>query len=360
MDKQTGQSLMIGTEQMRKVEEALRPFLAQNGRGSFARLEVIQSIERPFSIIVFFRAHTDRAPYDAVLKKVVHHPMNLSLTMGKNQADVEFAMISTLFPYFREERGCGVPEPIAVFPEEESYLMEYVHGELLSDKLVAARYFSSGQDFANLCNWYRLCGRWLKRFQEVTATQLATKDIFSSTLIRCREKLDMIIETGDSRCPLNLKEKVLVDLDRQLAKIADDKVLSAGRHGDFGSWNIQVNDTGITVFDFLGSQEDSVAVDVLKMLINFEDEKHYLVYSRRKVEELKKNFLDGYGALPKIQRPVAVICETLHRVCSVCASVAHTDGSSLRRRYEKHLSLQEHLAWLYSEAKVLSWPNVTD
>lgn len=350
--------VIFATEQNRQVEDALRSFLARTGRGDLARLEVLQVVERPFSAIAFFRAHTDQKPYEAVLKKVVHHPMNLSLTKRENQAEVEYAMLSSLFPHFAKEEHCGVPEPIAVFPAEEAYLMEYVSGTLLNEKFRAARYLSSRKDFAKLCNWYSLCGRWLKIFQEVTRIEPASADIFSATLARCEEKLDMIGEARDPRCPADLKAVVMAQLHGELRKLASARVLAAGRHGDFGGWNILAHDNGITVFDFLGSQEDPVAVDVLKMLVNLADEKHYLFYSNQKVEALTRSFLAGYGSLPKIERPVAVICETLHRVCSLCASVAHTDGIGLRRKFEKHLSFKEHLAWLYGQDKQLLWTNV--
>ena len=96
------------------------------------------------------------------------------------------------------------------------------------------------------------------------------------------------------------------------------------------------------------------------MLINFQDEKNYLLYSRKKVEKLEESFLCGYGPLPKITRPVAVICETLHRVCSLCSSVAHTEGIGLRRKIEKKLSFKAHLAWLQTDRKKLLWTELLE
>lgn len=350
----------ISAEQRHLVEEALRAFLDKTGRGELVRLEVLRVIERPFSSVIFIRAQTERQAYDAVLKKVVHHPLNLALTTRENQAVVEYHLLSSLFPHFSAEQHCFVHEPIAVFPEHEAYLMEYVSGNLLNEKFKAARYVSRRDDFRALCESYRFCGQWLKRFQEVTAGPSATVDIFSATLRRCEEKLDLIELIRDPRCPADLKAVVMAGIQGELGKLGDDQVLVAGRHGDFGGWNILANDKGITVIDFLGSQEDSVAVDVLKMLVNLEDEKLYLFYSRDKVEELKRHFVAGYGDFPKIQRPVAVICETLHRVCSLCASVIHTEGLGLRRRFEKNCSFKKHLAWLYAKRKQLLWPNVQE
>lgn len=337
------------------MEEALCGFLARSGRGNLVRLEVVQVIERPFSLIAMVKAHTDKQCYDAVLKKIVHHPMNIGITKKMNQAEVEHAILCRLFPYFKNEQHCSVPEPIAVFPEDETYLMAYVPGVLLSEKFKAARYFSRNRNFAELCDLYRYCGRWLRIFQEVTTAEPSSTDIFSATLERCEEKLDLISEARDPRCPSNLKEVVMADLQNELQKLSSEPILTAGRHGDYGGWNIIVNDNGITVFDFLGSQVDSVAIDLLKMLVNFEDEKRFWLYSKYKIKKLRQNFLFGYGPLPKIQRPVAVICETLHRVCSLCASVVHVNGIGLRRRYEKNLSFKDHLAWLYSKSKHLLW-----
>jgi hypothetical protein len=242
-------------------------------------------------------------------------------------------------------------------PEIETYVMEYIEGPLLSDELRHARYFSSYRKFKALQNYYYLCGRWLKHFQEFTGTHTAGAEAMEDLMQRCEQRLILIENSNDSRIPKGFRKRVSDFMNDQLKVLENSEILVSGRHGDFGGWNILVGQNGITVIDFLGYQTESIAVDIVKMLVNFYDEKKYLAYSKRRINELKEAFLAGYGELPPVQRPVLCICETLYRVSSLLSTVSITQ-KRLYRGIEKNLSSKAHLYWLMADQKKhLIWPS---
>jgi tRNA A-37 threonylcarbamoyl transferase component Bud32 len=282
------------------------------------------------------------------MKSVVHHPVNIAITRKENQAVVEFNILKSLYPKFEKVDKCSIPRPVLVDPEGEAYVMEFVEGTLLGDEFRSARYFSSREKFETLKDHYYQCGNWLRYFQKFTGTHEEGPEALTGVMERCDYRLRLIEDLHDSRCPGNLREKVMGYLYEQLSQLKGEKISVSGRHGDFGSWNILVAPRGVTVIDYLGYGEDPISVDLLKMLMNFEDEKRYFAYDPIRITDLKKSFLEGYGSLPSISKPALVICETFHRVCSLMSSLSDNRGR-LHHRIEKLLCLKANLKWLTDE-----------
>jgi len=204
---------------------------------------------------------------------------------------------------------------------------------------------------------YHNCGRWLRHFKEFTGVHVAGEEAMQGVVDRCDYRLSLIEDLDDSRCPRNLRGKVMGYVYEQLSQLKGEKISVSGRHGDFGSWNIIVGPSGVTVIDFLGYGEDPFPVDILKMLMNFEDEKKYLAYSPRRIEALRKSFLEGFGPLPIVPTPVLAICEAFHRICSVLACLSSRE-TRMHRRIERRLCLKANLEWLTNEReRKLLWPN---
>ncbi len=120
--------------------EAVRNHFAKNGE-QIVRLDLLETIRRPFSEVCIFNAHSSRLSYKIVSKRTVHHEINLQITEAQNQALVEYKILSKVYPVFQNINKCSVPCPIAVFPEYDTYIMEFSEGEPLTDLFRYARYF---------------------------------------------------------------------------------------------------------------------------------------------------------------------------------------------------------------------------
>jgi hypothetical protein len=232
-----------------------------------------------------------------------------------------------------------------VLPEVQTYVMEYVEGRLLSDELRHTRRLSSRSGFDRLCDSYYECGRWLRLFQEFTGSRRVAPDALDGILERSAVRLRAISETKDSGWPPGLNEEVTAFLSEQRASLAGEKILVAGRHGDFGPWNVLAGPDGITVIDFLGYEEEPVALDILSMLMVLENERRCLSASPRRVNILGYRFLEGFGTLPQVQRPVHLICETLLRISNVWGCLSRP-VAGIRRRIENYARLKANRQWL--------------
>lgn len=337
-----------------KLKNKLIETLHQQEGLRIDEVHIEKIINRGFSSVIFIKVKTSAGERRMVAKKTVHHPANISITSQKNQAVVEFDVLTELFPKYQSVPHCSVPKPVLVIPEDEIFVMEFVEGKLLMEEFVAARYFSSKNSFLKLKQSYYQCGMWLNFFHRFTGVHQAGREVFCSTIERCEQKLKVIEEANDSRCPKNLSS-VIRDLIQSQLSMVSDNVLVTGRHSDFGSWNIIVDPIGVTVFDFLGHQPDLLPIDVTKMLTNLEDEKAYLFYNNKRIQELQVSFLSGYGELPIIPKPVLVICEILHRVCCLCARIENPSKNAIRR-VEQAISFNSHLEWLTNDDRTSLWP----
>jgi hypothetical protein len=326
---------------VQRVHMELAGYLANNGL-DLKGLEILNVIQRPFSIIIFLLARTSAGNQRVVMKKVVHDPINIMITKRQNQAVVEYELLQHLYPKFQEIEGCAVPRPILVIPEIEAFLMEFVEGRLLSEELCHARYWADKSGFRKLQKHYYLCGKWLRHFQEFTGIEMVGAAAFDGLVERCELRLKLIEEVRDSRCPKGLGNRIMDLLQKQLSYLKDGEVMIAGRHGDFGHWNAMVDQNGITVLDFLGFAKEAIVYDILKILISLEFWKNHLVYSNDRLEALRRNLLEGLGGFPAVPLPVVTICEIYHRVSTIYACLSNR-GDRWDKRQMRHRALQKNL-----------------
>jgi Ser/Thr protein kinase RdoA (MazF antagonist) len=198
------------------------------------------------------------------------------------------------------------------------------------------------------------CGKWLRLFQEFSGLELVEFDrnIFDIVIHRAEYRLKLIEESRLPACPKNFRSRVMAFLEEQLDQLSGKNILISGRHGDFNPLNILVGPEGITVIDFFGYQKDPVPIDILKILVCLDDEMRAVTSSKKRVTEMRKAFLDGYGELPHIQEPVLLLSEALHRIVSLWGNISN-EKQRFHHRVEANLRIQAHVDWLTSE------PNLT-
>ena len=340
-----------------RIRVALTAYFCQQDGESLKGLDVLGIRRRPYSAVVFLRAHTLRNANRLVAKTIIDHPWNKAFTGSRNQAVVEFKALQFLYPKFQEIEGCSVPRPLLVVPEMHTYIMEHVDGGLLGYKLRSARYLGSNRAFAILRNHFYHCGKWLRFLHKFTGTGTAGPESLSGALRHCEHRLELTEKSRKLRGVNGLRERVMSFLNDQVSQLSDARVPIAGRHGDFHSWNILAGPQGITVIDFLDYRQDPLPLDLLKMLVHLEDEKESLTSSARRIEALRESFLLGYGELPWVPTPVVTVCEAMQRAVSLWGSISGPKRK-LHHRMEAKFRLKVHLKWLTEEVSRKSlWPS---
>jgi len=340
---------LSGAEQIPAVaSRVLSEHLLQKENEVVKRIEVLETQRRPFSEIRFLSVHTSNGPRRMVLKRIIHHPVNKEITEGKNQAVVEYDILKMLYPKFEQVERCSVPKPRIVIPDIETYIMDFVDGNLLTQDFVGARWLYSLSGFKKLRNKLYDCGVWLRYFQKFTGFKMGGLESLEDVRGRAESRIKLIAESRDSRIPRNFALKAREMLENELRQLYGKEVLLAGRHGDFTPWNILTGRSGITVMDFLGYQSDPIAVDLLKMLVYLEDEGKSMTASGGRIGLLKRAFLEGYGEIPEVRQPVLTICEGMQRIVSIWSNLS-AGSQRFHHRIEANKCIKNHLHWLMNE-----------
>lgn len=312
-------------------------------------------IERPFSLILFLNAESPSGVRRFVTKKVVHHPANLSVTREKNQAVVEYEVLTKLHAIYQKVPRCSVPQPILVVPELETYVMSFVEGELLADRMRYARLFASARGFRELCQSYFDCGTWLRHFQEATGVRRSSAGSFESVFSRCHERLQFLEQSAQGKVPSGFCASVTKWLTDRVRGLEGHHVEVAGRHGDFGPWNIIAAINGITVIDFLGYKEEPLFVDVAHWLMTISDEEIGILNATSRLSALRRQFLLGYAREIDFTSPAFVICEAVQRIISMIGCIEHP-AKRLHHRIEAQRRLKRHVQWFQARMEGSAFP----
>lgn len=317
---------------------------------SSTSVSIERIVERRFSFVLFLKLETDGGTRRLASKTTKHHDEIKYLTVRENQAAVEFDILQRLHTAFEGIENCFVPRPVLVIPERDTYVMDYVEGEVLSDLHRALRHFYARDKFLALSQQYIYCGKWLRHFQKTTGIRRAGAEAFSKVIERCDHRLRWIEETGGTSCPAGFSSRIKRFLDEMLSRIEDNSVPVCGRHSDFGPWNMIAGSKGLTVIDFVGYAEDPLAVDPLQILIHLEDEEAGLTISRRRVQVLRENFLSGYGTGLDPTSAAHMICESMLRLISMWGCLSH-EPTHLHHRLESRVRFRRHMAWFMRNAR---------
>ena len=350
-------SISVQTERfMHAIEKALRKHLRVKGQ-VLKKCELAQKNEHKFSTVCIFDVLSETSTLRFVAKITKDHPANTRILEQKNQSAVEYEALRRLYPLFCQVEGCSVPYPVAVLPELNTHLMEYVSGSLLADQLRYLRPLSSPRRFHSLCNGYFLTGRWLKHFQELSGIDDANSVVLDAMIERCSELFRQAEAVAGARLSSEVRGQTINALESARNQLKETPIPVADLHGDFGPWNVMMNESGVVVLDFFDLRRGPVLIDPLRMLVQLDDENHSLTTSRRRVDALRHAFLQGYGELPTVALPLLQFCETYQRAVSLMTCFL-ARKHRLHQAFEQSRIIKKQTDWLTGYRQSHSvWPN---
>lgn len=329
------------------VASPLADYVSLNYNEDLIDISTIRIIEKPFSSVKILRLVTSKEIRQLVMKTTIHHPVNEAISKSINQSVVEYNILKDLYPKYESIAKCSIPRPIVIIPEMDTFIIEYIQGELLLDQLRYANYFASKKIFNVLKQQFYYSGCWLKYFQSFTGTSASGIESFDTTIERIEYRIRALHDGNDPRWDKDLGRRIKKYLEGQLKLSVREKIFITGRHGDFGPWNIIGNNEGICVIDFFGYKMDLIPLDFQKMLIFFEDSKYEFLYNKSRIQELMDSFKDGYGTLPYVPDNIIDICQLLHRVCSVYGNI-YGSQNKLHQKIERNRCIKSNMIILNS------------
>ena len=148
-------------------------------------------------------------------------------------------------------------------------------------------------------------------------------------------------------------------VDQLVGDLRGVEIPMAGRHSDFGPWNMLVSANKLTVLDFHDYDIGPAPEDVMKIIVHLDRSSRYLTSSGARYSLLLQSFLAGYGRPPNSPQPLITLLEIMERVQFIAARVKKTMPKNPYRRFEWLRDLRYHVTRLQKMPKAaLSWEHL--
>jgi hypothetical protein len=330
-----------------RTRDVLCQYLQEHTGDNLRRLEILEIYQRPYSTIRILEAYTDHTNHRFVLKHIAIHPLNDLLLSTSNRAVAEYHILNFLYSRFLHVERCSVPNTVAIIPEMNAFLIEYIDGRLLADDLRFIHFLFHRREFQELQKHFYDSGRWLRHFQQFTARQHRGVNALDYIYKHCHHRLQLIEQSGEENCLADFRKIGMDFIERQIRELADVEFIVSGCHGDFGPWNTLVGPAGITVIDLFTYQEGPLPVDILSMLVYLDSIRHGIANSGTRIRTLRKRFLDGFGTLPEAPQPLILLCEAQQRIMQIAGAIIANE-KGVCHRLERLRLMQAHVNWFSS------------
>lgn len=188
---------------------------------------------------------------------------------------------------------CSVIRPLACFPDLQTIITFEWPGEAFNSILKRGiRILSNFTGVSQLEDYCRLCGQWLREFQQITEN------------INCRpyNHEDMITDIH-SKLRLAAQSKLLIGAQADwLIRFVDNmnsslpgNIRLSGMHSDFIPSNILVHEGEIVVLDFADFRKGPIYRDPITFIHALSNYIWTPLVRQRIIRSLQKQFLIGYG-----------------------------------------------------------------
>jgi hypothetical protein len=277
-----------------------------------------------------------------IFVKFHKHPQSPEARV-RAKAQREFETLIWLREAFAAVPGCSVVRPVAYFSECKAVVTERADGANLGALLNRPFHSLLGFHRRREAGWCYQAGRWLRKFQTLTAR--SDKERFPSDCFW--SEIDELIRRGGALgFPPPLMDQISSRFRSQLTRAGERELEVVGQHPDFQPQNILVGAKGITVLDFTSFKYGNRYHDVASFLTFLDSRSKHPAFRKARMEELQQSFLQGYRSL-SLDDPIL----RLHRVREMlkyCASfLSRLPASASRKPVMRRFFLgwAEHKLW---------------
>ncbi len=236
-----------------------------------------------------------------------------------------------------------VPSPVFFSAENHAFLMEYVSGETLHQKLSAAR------DLPAVAPWLLLAGRWLQHFHKIDQAVAAFHPR------RYLNTLAQIERLAGDELPLQPEFSAAYDQLAVTGRRARGKpMLRCMIHGDFHTRNLIFGSDGHSYgIDFENRKQDDALRDVMTLLLdvilrwNGTDEPNVAF------EGAATAFWNGYG--DTVSDPAITLFFQRYAALTLWAKLRIRPGAT---SYQARLRKLNRLRWLATSSLVIGTNHV--
>ncbi len=314
-------------------EEIIKDYAAKNNR-DVDTVKVQKILKRPLSVVA--RVHVrlaDQATETVYLKYYRSLP-------GKDMAEVvqrDFDTSLFWWERFKQSERFNVIEPLYVDVVNHVMLTRESKGDDIQTYLnKSGHLFGTFDDKDKIMEMMRLCGGWLRYFQDIPVDAGEENRITLEYLLDyINLRMDRIVEKTHIGFDAALQEKVNRYLRDQWARMdAGDNTISY-LHSDFSLSNVLFDEKGVTVLDFTKKETGSVYKDLTRFFHQLILLSYKPSFKKAFVNEMQRQFLQGYGDGAVHEKPLFRIFLMIHVINHLGKSARFWEQSTRGKLYNR-------------------------
>ncbi len=277
------------------------------------RIEYVYFRQLPYSIITKIKLIRSNESGYYILKIVKKDNISQNNTLER-----EWDNLKSLNNQYRRDLS-ELINPIFYFDSEEygAMLMDAIEGRTLEEiALKQLKLFCNPEDLTKPNKYFFRCGKWLKKFQEITKVpfdySVLHVDIFEKILSQLEEMKRINIL---SRKTIDIIYSYIKKIDGSVSQLKLYNLV--GAHSDFIPINIFIEDytEKLNIFDFSNFKYSIPQKDVVSFLYSLDFLAQKFKFHNKTINGYKINFLNGYGIEEKT--------DVLYVLCNIRASLGH-------------------------------------
>ncbi len=314
-------------------EEIIKDYAAL-GKREAVEIKVLKVLKRPLSVVarihIVFRDDRQETVYlkyyrplpDKDMSEVVQRDYDTSLFWWER---------------FKQSEKYNVIEPLFVDVEKHVMLTRESRGHDIQTYLnKSGHLFGSFDDRDQIMEMMRLCGGWLRYFQQIPLEGDDKAAVSLDYLLEyIKVRMDRIVEKTNIGFDRALQEKVNDYLKRQWARMEDGENKVSYLHSDFSLSNVLFDEQGVTVLDFTKKETGSVYKDLTRFF-------HQLIllsykpnFKKEFINDMQRHFLEGYGDPLVYEKPMFRIFLMIHVINHLGKSARFWEQSAKGRLYNR-------------------------
>jgi ubiquinone/menaquinone biosynthesis C-methylase UbiE len=269
-----------------------------------------------------FRSRGNKPPVIVKTITVSSSPEHAARVAGE-----EFAALTWLRARVDAGLRETIPEPLAWFPGSPAMAMRKLNGISLARLLRRHGTHAALWGGPVLARIGEHVGRWLRAMHD--ATRVADAPLPADRFLR---QLDASLRMATANgLPAAAATQVREQAADAVARLAVTPVAHAARQGDFTVSNILVDGPSVRIVDFENfGESDAVYEDIASLVGYLRMLAHGPLYSRVRLERMRRAFLRGYGQ--REDDPVLALYELKHALTVLAQYPARTPALARRRR----------------------------
>ncbi len=314
-------------------EEIIKEYLAKSSRDADV-IKVQKVLKRPLSVVARIQIRlTDQTTETVYLKYYRTLP-------DKDMAEVvqrDFDTSLFWWERFKQSEQYNVIEPLYADVHNHVMLTRESKGDDIQTYLnKSGHLFGPFDDKDKIMSMMRLCGGWLRYFQDIPADEDDKNLITLEYLLDyINLRMDRIVEKTRIGFDTTLQQKVNRYLKEQWERMdARDNRISY-LHSDFSLSNVLFDEQGVTVLDFTKKETGSVYKDLTRFFHQLILLSYKPSFKKTFINQMQRQFLEGYGDERVYEKPLFRIFLMIHVINHLGKSARFWEQSLRGRLYNR-------------------------